>query len=628
MNKLMLSLTVFVCFCLISEVEAIISSEIFAPAVNQTSVSSRVQRFERNEYHFLGLKRLEKYYSMPENAKSYMNGAEKAFFELFFTIDRSCAWKVNDDSRQNLKYFADKQLEKFEERVSFEKIMITDGKKELDFISYVYTLDLFLYYGMLPLDMETVIDDACTGIEKFLYKTAEILLRSEELFIPLLSEHKRQIIDAFCSHDVNISDVKFINFGSELSEEEKAWRKRENLERFFQLGMQLPIGLFIKREDNSEEYILNNSSVLSRFFEILSPGTPCKRSEGKTRYNALLDCLEVNLERSRLRHTLFDFPGARSDVYGRYLVDPERIEVSCFEPFFHEGGHALSEPFTAIFEILEEAETEKEDLTMRAASCFFDSSESRISKNSWGVLSRLERDKNTVLAHPVKYMDAKGMTIQEVYEYICKSEGKENYLPTDLESFSKFLQKYAVSRERTAKFLFGENREIMQILGLRIHGGVLYVNELSDFVLYAEQRLPIRTDHLVEQKLRWRGVSTVEKNVEEHVTCSAGQKYQAQTGAVSLGKPLVISKEFSSLSEDAFLSVVEIVLLNLVKRPESFIHYKLRMNHDFMALLFELYELNIIDYEREMRERMAKINIRNDIMLNKDNKELKSRLCC
>lgn len=410
-----------------------------------------------------------------------------------------------------------------------------------------------------------------------------------------------------------LNEVKFINFLSDdhadLNEKDK--KKIANLKRLKELGA-------LSKDGICDSLLENDGKVFDQFLRTIRSTIPLQiltdvkeskedskisniqleNAKGGTHYRPLTNCLKINLKNaSGYFPTPFHFEGATPDGTGQFLFDPSEFGMGTAHLLYHEGGHALTEAFNTIFEILENEEetnespvslvvgkknNDEESDTMRAAACMF-SGDTTVKISSF--IEELSKGRDRLITD--KRSKYRGKLWQDAYRDIRASNEKWRRFPADLKDIPNFFERLIyldkkiskgvkengqyieekissnkIDKGKIAKLLLSENREVMQILGFRIHNGVLYVNGLSDFALFAGQRLPVNMVH---------------QNI-----------YGAVKREGLLDKPI-----------DEKLSL-------LLEHPTYFIEFKTKMNQKFLSALFSLYGDKMDSYMSGMKNRIER----------------------
>ncbi|GHT90367.1 hypothetical protein FACS1894122_00390 [Alphaproteobacteria bacterium] len=146
---------------------------------------------------------------------------------------------------------------------------------------------------------------------------------------------------------------------------------------------------------------------------------------------------------------------------------------------FHECGHTISgELANAAAELLT-----ADSLTMKVASNLFGKD------IDWKAV---RRNADILRKIPEKHVDA---FIKEMYKYYPIIGGIAGQRPKNMEESIKRVahELSGLTPEQTAKDLYKDLMEFLQVLGLMTVDDTLYINLLSDFALSAEKGLPPRS---------------------------------------------------------------------------------------------------------------------------------------
>lgn len=499
MKKIALLATALLCFYTADGMHPNMMSSQSSPGTSPMITQSAVDRFQFNIQHFMAFERFKRDHSLPDNAGDCLTGIEEKFFNLFNKIKN---------------YFSlEKRSKTFYEFLSpsaklnlNDSIILKKSGKQYDAVSISFCFITYCNYYLknsgndCKVEMalsKSLNDELNEEILNDLSELASYLLSSELLFIPVTDGHRAKILDIFNAEELNVREIKLINFTTNMQSNEIVRREKTNLTRFKMLEVPVPMPCIVKQ-----------------FMKTLPPKISIVRSSKECSiYDAFAYCAEVNDKANLKQHTLLALPGTAPYSDGGYFFDLNRTPIERFYFFYHEGSHAMSEPFNSVFQVLEHNSTEKCQITptMRAASCIFNKINRDIKEKAKARFVSLIRFPNM----PIQY-GANGQkllrnfhgnkSVRNVYRFIFENFNRS--LPQvwdkpldSLENVLDFLtSKCSIlagdDADKYLRKIFTNDREILQILGFRIFDGVLYVNKFSDFTLFNQLRLPIRTSHM------------------------------------------------------------------------------------------------------------------------------------
>lgn len=356
------------------------------------------------------------------------------------------------------------------------------------------------------------VDQAAKKLHVLLQVTAKKLLKyykSNRLFRDPVGEEveaSKDILEYLNGRGIFVNDVKFIKPSADLDNSD------------IKVSVQGTSGFF-------EEVVRTFSDLHSHsgtFYHFIH-NLPAKfniRERQNNCYCRSENSIDLNFNVNDPLFTLFPFPGAKRDASGRYLFHPNDYGERFGKMYLmeHELGHLMHNLLWRSFDILNE-----DDSTMKVASCVY-------------------TDKASAAVRCTLPADIAVKKIRRGADFPLIIHG----MPVPLKNVQKYLEECCASRTKIANLLFDSEDEVTQILGFRVYDGTLFVRKLCDLTFFAEQGLPVRTDH----------------------------------GAC-----------FSSAQDLVFGAAC----------PEKYVDFRnLELNREFMPLLFRLHGLDMNEYEKRL----------------------------